>query len=399
MHGEFRAIPQGSRAVFALLVDGVKADVAERGQLFFIVAVARRDAFDSVHRRFGGRHPAAHILDHRMRPVNVNALFAAPGRARRADFVVDVQPAADQRRIADSPRYLPCHPGGRRHTGHVTVGVNGQTVNRAGRAVAKNLFDAFIEGYLFRRELHLRGFDIAGGRGLMPTRPPEVLWVQALAPLQPLFARLFGQQILVLEPMFERETYRAIGHQQYVIRPRHDYLGDARRILNAMEVGHRPGPTRRPMHHARVKLDLAIFIRQSAVAYGVVVWIVLNDVDARDHRLKRVSALFQHPHREFDATDAAPPRGSTPRFGTLAPFALAITTGRAWPNAGNRFCLGASAKLSPANNGALKPAVAAPLMKSLRLRFSWLIRVSWVWGMGSGEWGVGKGSPHLPLPP
>src|SRR5262249_13038333 len=81
--------------------------------------------------------------------------------------------------------------------------------------------------------------------------------------------------------------------------------GDARRILDAFEAGHRAGATRRPVHHARVQLDFAIFVRQSAIAHGIVVGIVLDDVDARDHRLKRVSALFQHPHREFDATDAA----------------------------------------------------------------------------------------------
>src|SRR5262245_37853755 len=305
MHGEFRAFPQRGRAVFALLIDGVKIDVAEGGQLFLVIAVTRRDAFDRVHRRFGRRHSPAHVLDDRMRAVDVYALFAAPGRARRADLVVDVHPAADQRRIADAARYLPRQPGGRRHAGNVPVRVNGQTVDRAGRAVTKNFLNALVEGDLFRRKLRLRCFDIAGGRCLVPTRPPIVLRVQTLTPCQPFFARLFGQQILFLETGFDREAQRAIGHQQNVIRPLQDDLGYARRILDAMEVGHRSGAARRPVHHARVQLDLAIFVRQSAIANGVVVGVILDDVDARDHRLKRVSALFQHPHHEFDATEAA----------------------------------------------------------------------------------------------
>src|SRR5215813_10114549 len=81
------------------------------------------------------------------------------------------------------------------------------------------------------------------------------------------------------------------------------------------------------------------------------------------------------------------PRGSTPLFGTLAPLALAITTGRAWPNGDNLFCCDVSARLSPVRNGALRLAAAVRLMKSLRLRFSSLIAPP---DVGNGEWEMGN---------
>src|SRR5262249_37068604 len=159
--------------------------------------------------------------------------------------------------------------------GNVSVGVNSQAIDSAGRTVAQNLFDSFIKSDLLRRKFHLRGFDIASRRGFMPARPPVVLWVQAFTPRQPLFARLIGQQILFLEPLFEREAQRALAHQQNVIRALEYDLGDARWILDVMQASDRPGSTRRSVHHARVQLDLAILVRQSAVAYGIVVGIIL----------------------------------------------------------------------------------------------------------------------------
>src|SRR5262249_23235963 len=155
---EFGALPQRGRAVFALLVNGVKID-ADRGQLFLIIAVTRRHAFDGVHGRFGRRHAATHVFDDRVRAVDEDALFTQTGRACRADLVANIQPATDQRRIADAARDFPRQTGGRRHAGNVPVGVDGQTVDRAGRALAQNLFDTFIESDLLGRKSRLRGLD------------------------------------------------------------------------------------------------------------------------------------------------------------------------------------------------------------------------------------------------
>ena len=67
------------------------------------------------------------------------------------------------------------------------------------------------------------------------------------------------------------------------------------------------------MHAAGVQLDFAFFVRQAAVADGVVVGIVFDDGDRRDDRIERVAALSECP---------------CPLRRAFTPFALEMISGR-----------------------------------------------------------------------
>ena len=50
------------------------------------------------------------------------------------------------------------------------------------------------------------------------------------------------------------------------------------------------------MHHARIKLYLAFFVRQSPVADGIIVRIIFNNGNDRHGRIERVAALLENLH-------------------------------------------------------------------------------------------------------
>ncbi|MND04471.1 hypothetical protein D3C83_247470 [compost metagenome] len=59
------------------------------------------------------------------------------------------------------------------------------------------------------------------------------------------------------------------------------------------------------MHDRRVEFDVALFIRQSAVADRVIARIILDDVDAGDDGIERIAAGFEDFHSAGDAQFAA----------------------------------------------------------------------------------------------
>ena len=74
--------------------------------------------FDSTRliaavRRLARVHALAHVLDDGMRADDLDALFADASRSGGAHGVVDVQPAADQRRVADPAGNLEREAAGR----------------------------------------------------------------------------------------------------------------------------------------------------------------------------------------------------------------------------------------------------------------------------------------------
>src|SRR5919206_3650287 len=66
-----RTAPKGRPRILALFVQGVKVNVNIL-QLLEVVAVARRDEFQSFQTSLFGRHPPPQILDHRTRAVDVD---------------------------------------------------------------------------------------------------------------------------------------------------------------------------------------------------------------------------------------------------------------------------------------------------------------------------------------
>jgi len=93
-------------------------------------------------------------------------------------------------------------------------------------------------------------------------------------------------------------------------------------ILDPRTLANRPGPVRRPVHHAGIQLHLASSFGQSAITHRVVVRIVFDHRDRRHHRVQRVPALFENVHAFIERS---------------SPFALEIISGRLPSAAGARF--------------------------------------------------------------
>src|SRR5439155_11817588 len=74
---------------------------------------------------------APHLLDDHERRQVVEIGFAAPGRSGGADLAVDVQPRAENRRVADAAWNLPRQPARRRHAADLAFRVDAVAVDRA----------------------------------------------------------------------------------------------------------------------------------------------------------------------------------------------------------------------------------------------------------------------------
>jgi hypothetical protein len=81
-----------------------------------------------------------------------------------------------------------------------------------------------------------------------------------------------------------------------VIGALHDEPRDLRRILDAFERGDRSRAVRRPIHHGRIELHDAVFVRDAAVPDGEVVRIFFDEIDTRDGRIQRRAAVLHHLH-------------------------------------------------------------------------------------------------------
>src|SRR5688572_10674881 len=93
---------------------------------------------------------------------------------------------------------------------------------------------------------------------------------------------LLRQQVLLGEAHLQREPFRVVADEQDVVGVIHDRLRHQRRRGDPFEARDRPGAPRRPVHAARVQLDHAVLVRQSAEADALVVGVELLDVDAGD---------------------------------------------------------------------------------------------------------------------
>src|SRR5205823_7023862 len=115
-------------------------------------------------------------------------------------------------------------------------------------------------------------------------------------PREPDFARMFGEEILFFKTFGDGEAARAIANNHDVIGAFENGLCKSCDVLDSPNAGDGARAIRRPVHAARVELDFAFFVGQSAVADGVVVRIVFDDGDGRDDGIKRVAARLQNVH-------------------------------------------------------------------------------------------------------
>src|SRR5262249_29511136 len=101
-----------------------------------------------------------------------------------------------------------------------------------------------------------------------------------------------------------RELLRAFAHQQVVIRFVGDQLRDARRRAHAFDAGDAAGALFGPVHAARVELDDAVSVRQTAPADAGLIRIELDNADTGNRRIEHVGAIRHHPEGALDAGDA-----------------------------------------------------------------------------------------------
>ncbi len=115
-------------------------------------------------------------------------------------------------------------------------------------------------------------------------------------PCQPDLPRMLRKQIHLLESLGHRKSPRPVAHNHHVIRLLHHRLGQPRNVFDPPHARHRPRPVRRPVHHAGIQFNLALFVRQPAVAHGVIVRIIFDHSDSSNHCVQRVPALLQNIH-------------------------------------------------------------------------------------------------------
>ena len=118
-------------------------------------------------------------------------------------------------------------------------------------------------------------------------------------------ARFLGEQIFFFKSERARKFECAFANQEHVVGLLHDGLGDFRGRLDIAQRADRAAATCGSMHAARVQLDDSLFIGQTAVSDAGIARIELDNVDASDHRVKRVAAGLDRLNCLRAAVDAA----------------------------------------------------------------------------------------------
>ena len=117
-------------------------------------------------------------------------------------------------------------------------------------------------------------------RVVMIAVDPEGLMVRRILPLQPRFEAVRREQLHGLESHLDCELQGSLTGHRRVARLLHHQARDRDRILDFVQVADGARAVRRAVHDARVELDLALRVRQAAVADLSTFGIVLGDVDA-----------------------------------------------------------------------------------------------------------------------
>ena len=108
----------------------------------------------------------------------------------------------------------------------------------------------------------------------------------------------------ILKPMLARELLRRrLTDDQVMIGLLENGFGDERRRAYTFEAGDAAGAFGRTVHAARIELDDAFGVGQSAVADARVLRIELAEVDAGDDRVEHIGALRHHLERLLHAGD------------------------------------------------------------------------------------------------
>jgi hypothetical protein len=107
---------------------------------------------------------------------------------------------------------------------------------------------------------------------------------------------MLGKEIHLLESLLYREPACAIADDHDVIGVVHDGFGESRNVFNTAHGGHRSGAMGGAMHDTGIKLDFALFVRETAVAHGILFGVVFDNSDRGDDGIERVAALLEDVH-------------------------------------------------------------------------------------------------------
>src|SRR5437763_4404387 len=188
-----------------------------------------RDSFDGLDARFLWTHSLAHQLHDQERSAIAHDIFADAGRARRANVVIHIKTAANNRRVTDS-------------SGHFSR-------ESAGGAAARNRSIFAQRKQADRVVILFAAFGAAallwfGGVSFVPQNP-----VQAFS---------------------NCESFCAFAHEHHV----RSLFHDAARYVNRMRYFLQGGDTSRfvsgPEHDARIQLDDAGRIRLAPEAHRTI---------------------------------------------------------------------------------------------------------------------------------
>ena len=104
---------------------------------------------------------------------------------------------------------------------------------------------------------------------------------------------MFSQQIFPWKALRHCEALRSFADQHHVTGVLHHGFGDQRNVLDVANPAHRARPASWSMHAAGIEFDDALFIRQTAQTYAVIVCIVLWAFYHPQRCIQRVAAGLQ----------------------------------------------------------------------------------------------------------
>jgi hypothetical protein len=133
---------------------------------------------------------------------------------------------------------------------------------------------------------------------------PRIVGVEPGLPAHPVLARLFGEQVLLLEPHCPGKPPRALAHQHHVVGVVHHGLGHERRRGNAFDARHRASAPGWPVHAGGVELHDPFLIGQPAQPDRLILRIELLDVDPGNGGVERVLTGHHPVVGHLDATKA-----------------------------------------------------------------------------------------------
>ena len=251
-----------------------------------------------LHARVLGRAAPAHLLHDEERRQVVEVGLAAAGRAGGAHGVVDPEPGAEDRRVADPARDL---------EGEAARGGDAADLALRADAVAVD-----------------RAVAVAAGRGAPPAticrdaaspacaalRGIEpVAGVDAPLPLAATSAREASvlRSASIVKPISRANAWAPAPTSRWWSVYSHHRPRDPRRRAHALERGHAARPLARPVHAAGVELHHPVRVGQAAVADVHLGGVELDDVDPGDEGVEHVLAGHDARARPPRRSCAGPP--------------------------------------------------------------------------------------------